>query len=110
MQRYLLKEPPGLGTAQRRGRGQTGAEQSDRTLHTLSGIWIFTLGATGSVQSRETSRGCHGSETTYPHFAMITIAGREKGLERVRDMQGGEPGAVVGDGVQNPPLWHENYL
>lgn len=46
---------------------------------------------------------------SYLHFQMITWAGVEKGLERVRG-SGDELGAVVSEGVQNKPLWHENYF
>lgn len=39
--------------------GLRGAGQSSRTLHTLSGAWIFTTGAMGNIQSREKNGGGH---------------------------------------------------
>lgn len=59
-----------------------------------------------SVQSRERHGGCPGIHRDL-HFEMITWAGMEQGRGKERK-QGGQPGAVVGEGVQNTPLWHEN--
>lgn len=70
--------------SEREGRGQTGAGQSSRIMHILSGILFFNLGGMGNILSKGRLWVAMGSRQSYLHFEMITIAGKEKGLERVR--------------------------